>query len=150
MPRATKIPTTTTSGTDGSRAPSVPNLSPERPGIEAVHNDTPSPDAWLIELCAELTAIYVESDRLFEVAQTALPGSVERRASDAFDDRMWDRREDLINTVFETPAVTPAGMAAKAAAVFHITDVAHSSNPDSRETWVARSLATDILKGVPA
>jgi len=164
MPEATNTSITIIKGADEAARtavtpPPAPNLQqvfplvPEAKGeMGAVRpsNEGPSRDAWLIELCSELTAIYDESDRLFEISKSTEANSPEDLASNAFDDRMWDRREELINTVFATPAMTPAGMSAKATAVFRITDVAHASDPDSRESRAARSLATDILQGVAA
>jgi hypothetical protein len=78
MPKAKNQSTTDRAARTAVTPPPAPNLRQNfwaKPEAEAEmgdarpSNEGPSRDAWLIELCAELTAMYDESDRLFELSR---------------------------------------------------------------------------------
>jgi hypothetical protein len=64
---------------------------------------------------------------------------------------MWERREELINTVFTTPAVTPAGMNAKAVIAMRVSplEIPGGYEPE-RDRKAMHSLAADILARIAA
>jgi hypothetical protein len=141
--------TTSKSGTDKSRAPSVPNPTHGRPAPEAVHQDTPSRDAWRIACCEEWREIDVEDDRLYKLTGDGIPGSPELAAYSRVVDRVRDRRHELEAAIFFTRALTLEGLRAKAAVIYKRTmrDAAGDPVPEDR---ASASLAQDILQGVAA
>jgi hypothetical protein len=127
----------------------VPNPAHGRPAREAVHQDTPSRDAWLIACCEEWREIDVEDDRLYKLAGDGIPGSSECAAYGRFIKRVRDWRHELEATIFLARALTLEGLRAKAAVIFKRTmrDVAGVPVPEDR---TSASLSQDILQGVAA
>jgi hypothetical protein len=126
--------TTSKTGTDKSRAPSVPNPTHGRPAPEAVHQDTPSRDAWRIACCEEWREIDVEDDRLYKLTGDGIPGSPELAAYSRVVDRVRDRRHELEAAIFFIYKRT-------------MRDAAGDPVPEDR---ASASLAQDILQGVAA
>jgi hypothetical protein len=127
--------TTSKSGTDKSCASSVPIPAHGLPAPEAVQKDTPSRDAWLINLCDEFLAIDEEHTRLRKAAEGG--------ARERFCGRTAARSRELLSAIFGGHA-KPLGLAAKAKIASKLVSRDVGGQPDERDRPLD-SLATDIL-----
>ncbi len=140
--------TTSKSGTDKSRASSVPNPT-HAARTRGCSSGYTVARRVVIACCEEWREIDVEDDRLYKLTGDGIPGSPELAAYSRFVDRVRDRRHELEAAIFFTRALTFQGLRAKAAVIYKRTmrDAAGEPAPEDR---ASASLAQDILQGAAA